>query len=283
MKLLIVDDDVYTREGLAENIPWELYGIEEVMQAENGKEALHTVSWYLPDLIITDIRMPQKNGIDFCKEAVRLVPDCKIIFITGYMQTKYLKDAIDLSAVAFIEKPIQPEAVLEALEKAVGKIRKQKETVQLQQENISYQKTRLLHMLQQKNASEELLEEICRDCGFVCTRDETYLCVEIRLESEAAELEQCRMRLEQYLGDSTDFLLMDQMPESESAIAVLACRTKRQQEIRRKLHLFVAKYAEYTVAVGYFVERLSEVYNSSRTGIFSAGSTLSGVTASGET
>ena len=45
MKLLIVDDDVYTREGLAENIPWELYGIEEVMQAENGKEALHTVSW----------------------------------------------------------------------------------------------------------------------------------------------------------------------------------------------------------------------------------------------
>ena len=39
MKLLIVDDDVYTREGLAENIPWELYGIEEVMQAENGKEA----------------------------------------------------------------------------------------------------------------------------------------------------------------------------------------------------------------------------------------------------
>lgn len=267
MKLLIVDDDVYTREGLAENIPWELYGIEEVMQAENGKEALHIVSWYLPDLIITDIRMPQKNGIDFCKEAVDLVPDCKIIFITGYMQTKYLKDAIDLSAVAFIEKPIQPEAVLEALEKAVGKIRRQQETVQLQKENISYQKTRLLHLLQQKNASEELLEEICRDCGFVCTRDETYLCVEVRLESETTELEQCRMRLEQYLGDSTDFLLMNQMSESDTvitAIAVLACRTKRQQEIRRKLHLFVAKYPEYTVAVGYFVERLSEVYNSSR-------------------
>ena len=112
-------------KDLRKILPWELYGIEEVMQAENGKEALHTVSWYLPDLIITDIRMPQKNGIDFCKEAVRLVPDCKIIFITGYMQTKYLKDAIDLSAVAFIEKPIQPEAVLEALEKAVEKIRRQ--------------------------------------------------------------------------------------------------------------------------------------------------------------
>lgn len=68
MKLLIVDDDIYTREGLAETIPWNLYGIDDVMQAENGKEALHTVSWYLPDLIITDIRMPQKNGIDFCRK-----------------------------------------------------------------------------------------------------------------------------------------------------------------------------------------------------------------------
>lgn len=264
MKLLIVDDDVYTREGLAENIPWELYGIEEVMQAENGKEALHTVSWYLPDLIITDIRMPQKNGIDFCKEAVRLVPDCKIIFITGYMQTKYLKDAIELSAVAFIEKPIQPEAVLEALEKAVGKIRRQQETVQMQKENISYQKTRFLHLLQQKNTSEEQLEEICRDCGFVCVRDENYLCMEIQFENETAELEQCRTLLEQYLGDSTDFLLLDQMSESKTAIAVVACQSKRQHEIRRKLYLFVAKYPEYTVAVGYFVEQLSEVYNSSR-------------------
>lgn len=40
MKLLIVDDDIYTREGLAETIPWELYDVEEVMQAENGKEAV---------------------------------------------------------------------------------------------------------------------------------------------------------------------------------------------------------------------------------------------------
>mgnify|MGYP000680057000 FL=1 len=136
--------------------------------------------------------------------------------------------------------------------------------MQLQKENISYQKTRFLHLLQQKNTSEEQLEEICRDCGFVCARDENYLCMEIRFENETAQLEPCRTLLEKYLGDSTDFLLLDQMPELETAIAVLACQAKRQQEIRRKLHLFVAKYPEYTVAVGYFVERLSEVHNSSR-------------------
>ena len=56
------------------------------------------------------------------------------------MQTEYLKDAIDLSAVAFIEKPIQPEAVMEALEKAVGKIQKHQEHTQLRKENEAYQK-----------------------------------------------------------------------------------------------------------------------------------------------
>ena len=285
MKLLIVDDDVYTREGLAENIPWELYGIEEVMQAENGKEALHTVSWYLPDLIITDIRMPQKNGIDFCKEAIRLVPECKIIFITGYMQTKYLKDAIDLSAVAFIEKPIQPEAVLEALEKAVGKIRRQQETVQLQKENISYQKTRFLHLLQQKNIAEELLEEICQNCGFVCARDEKYLCVEIRFENEMTELEQCREQLEQYLADSTDFLLFDLMPESEAAttsVAVVACGAKRQQEIRRKPGVYRCG-GIFCGAVIRGVQQQPHGTICHGAGIFSAGSTLSGVTASSKT
>lgn len=263
MKLLIVDDDIYTREGLAETIPWELYDVEEVMQAENGKEALHTVSWYLPDLIISDIRMPQKNGIDFCREAVRLVPDCKIIFITGYTQTEYLKDAIDLSAVAFIEKTIQPEAVLEALEKAIGKIRTQYKTEQLQKENLSYQKTKLFHLLQQRHTTEELLQEVCGNCGFHCSRDEIYLSLELCSEQENEDWEVCRELLEQYLKDSIDFLLLDSDQNAAKAEVVIACRAKKQAEIRRKLHSFVVKYPNYTIALGYFVERMSEIYNSS--------------------
>lgn len=231
MKLLIVDDDIYTREGLAETIPWELYDVEEVMQAENGKEALHTVSWYLPDLIISDIRMPQKNGIDFCREAVRLVPNCKIIFITGYTQTEYLKDAIDLSAVAFIEKPIQPEAVLEALEKAIGKIRTQYKTEQLQKENLSYQKTKLFHLLQQRHTTEELLQEVCGNCGFHCSRDEIYLSLELCSEQENEDWEVCRELLEQYLKDSIDFLLLDSDQNAAKAEVVIACRAKKQAEI----------------------------------------------------
>ena len=206
MKLLIVDDDIYTREGLAETIPWNLYGIDDVMQAENGKEALHTVSWYLPDLIITDIRMPQKNGIDFCREAIRLVPDCKIIFITGYMQTEYL----------------------------------------------------------QKGVTEEQLEELCRNCGFFCTRQERYLCIRIWEQGSAMDDAQCDLYLQQYFAEGTEFVLSTRLPDAEQCVAVFACEEKRQSEILRKLRMFVSKYTEYTVAVGYFVDSLSGVYNSSR-------------------
>lgn len=227
MKLLIVDDDIYTREGLAETIPWNLYGIDDVMQAENGKEALHTVSWYLPDLIITDIRMPQKNGIDFCREAIRLVPDCKIIFITGYMQTEYLKDAIDLSAVAFIEKPIQPEAVMEALEKAVGKIQKHQEHTQLRKENEAYQKNRFLQAMLQKGVTEEQLEELCRNCGFFCTRQERYLCIRIWEQGSAMDDAQCDLYLQQYFAEGTEFVLSTRLPDAEQCVAVFACEEKR--------------------------------------------------------
>ena len=109
MKLLIVDDDVYTREGLAENIPWELYGIEEVMQAENGKEALHTVSWYLPVLIITDIRMPGMTGLELMQKVRQQHISCEFIVVSGYSDFSYAKEAIAYGVAGYCLKPLNPD------------------------------------------------------------------------------------------------------------------------------------------------------------------------------
>ena len=66
MKLLIVDDDIYTREGLAETIPWNLYGIDDVMQAENGKEGLEILQQYGTSIsiVLLDIVMPVVDGFE---------------------------------------------------------------------------------------------------------------------------------------------------------------------------------------------------------------------------
>ena len=158
------------------------------------------------------------------------------------MQTEYLKDAIDLSAVAFIEKPIQPEAVMEALEKAVGKIQKHQEHTQLRKENEAYQKNRFLQAMLQKGVTEEQLEELCRNCGFFCTRQERYLCIRIWEQGSAMDDAQCDLYLQQYFAEGTEFVLSTRLPDAEQCVAVFACEEKRQSEILRKLRMFVSKY-----------------------------------------
>ena len=61
-KLLIVDDEEIEREGLANFIPWEQYGIQLIGTAWNGQDALNQMSAHCPDLVLADIQMPVMDG-----------------------------------------------------------------------------------------------------------------------------------------------------------------------------------------------------------------------------
>ena len=117
MRLLIADDEDYAREGLIESIPWEKYGIDEIMQAKDGREALTISGWFRPDIVLTDIRMPKLNGLEFAERLIRQCPDSKLLFMSGYMEIEYLKKAISLDAVEFVEKPIELDKVEQAVKK----------------------------------------------------------------------------------------------------------------------------------------------------------------------
>lgn len=118
LKLLIVDDEKLTRDSLMQYLPYESLGIEEVKSAKNGLEALEIVKEFLPDIILCDIRMPKMDGIEFGAQLRTLQPDCKIIFISAYADKEYLKSAINLKAVSYIEKPIQLDELTEVLRSA---------------------------------------------------------------------------------------------------------------------------------------------------------------------
>ena len=78
------------------------------MQAVNGEEALKIVKWFRPHIVISDIRMPKMDGIAFAEELLGLAPESKIIFISGYLETEYLKSAIRLSPSPLPESPALP-------------------------------------------------------------------------------------------------------------------------------------------------------------------------------
>lgn len=107
IKLLIVDDEKNTREGLRKTIPWKEIGVEEVHEAQNGVEALQVVEDLRPDIILCDVRMPKMDGIEFSHRVKEKYQWCRIIFLSGYSDKEYLKSAIKLGAVDYIEKPIR--------------------------------------------------------------------------------------------------------------------------------------------------------------------------------
>lgn len=119
INLLIVDDEVFTREGLLEMLPLDDLGITETRQAFDGLDALNIVKDFEPNILLTDVRMPRMNGIELAFEIRKLYPECSIIFMSGYSDKEYLKSAISLKAITYVEKPIELEELDEAIKTAV--------------------------------------------------------------------------------------------------------------------------------------------------------------------
>lgn len=118
MKLLIVDDEELTRTGLISAIDWKSLGIDQIIQADDGIHGLEQARLYKPEIILCDVRMPRMNGITMLERLEKLLPDSVPVFMSGYSDKEYLKAAIRLKAVSYIEKPLNPSEVSQAVREA---------------------------------------------------------------------------------------------------------------------------------------------------------------------
>lgn len=116
MKLIIAEDETPIREGLRKIIPWNEYNIDQVFTAKDGKEAYDLCLEHRPEILFTDIQMPRMDGINLAEKARSLLPDIHIIFFSSHSDKDYLKSAIRLKAVNYIEKPLVREEILDVLQ-----------------------------------------------------------------------------------------------------------------------------------------------------------------------
>lgn len=116
-RVLLVDDEYLELQLLRDNIDWAAYGFEICATAMNGAQALHTISEQRPDVVVTDIKMPVMDGIELSVRLHAQYPDIAIVFLTGYDQHDYLKNAITVDAVDFLLKPIDLAEVPALLER----------------------------------------------------------------------------------------------------------------------------------------------------------------------
>ncbi|MDR1570497.1 MAG: response regulator [Oscillospiraceae bacterium] len=122
MRLLVVDDEFFVRDRIKNQLNWAELGIDNVQEAACGMEALRFIKANPPDILITDVRMPQMDGIQLAEQAQSVKPDCKVIFISGYADVPYLQSAIRLRAVSFVEKPLKMEEIENAVRVAADQL-----------------------------------------------------------------------------------------------------------------------------------------------------------------
>ncbi|WP_308638252.1 response regulator [Paenibacillus silvisoli] len=117
-RLLIVDDEPIIVEGLSELFLQSEYPLE-VYQAFDGMEALAIARKLRIDILLTDIEMPEMNGIELQKEVLRLWPRCKSIFLTGYNEFDYIQSSIRGGAIDYVLKTEGDDPIVSSVEKAI--------------------------------------------------------------------------------------------------------------------------------------------------------------------
>ncbi len=113
--VLIVEDEVPVRNTIVESVDWEEIGLTIAYAAGDGQEALDYLEDHQVDLILTDIYMPFIDGMELIRR-VRLTNNyCKVVFLTGYNEFDYAKEAIELEASKYLLKPITKDELTKVL------------------------------------------------------------------------------------------------------------------------------------------------------------------------
>ena len=121
-KVLLVDDEYMVTEGLKRLIPFDKWDMEVVATASHADEALEYVQENPVDVVISDVNMPDKTGLDMIREMKEILPDIAYILLSGYQEFDYVKRAMNLSVVDYLVKPVDKVELGNLLEKIAGQL-----------------------------------------------------------------------------------------------------------------------------------------------------------------
>ena len=143
-KLLIVDDESTMRKGIAEFMNWNSIDCEVAGTASDGLEAIAFLEQHDVDIIITDIKMPEADGLALAKYVFEHFPEKKVILLTGYADFEYAKTAIQYNVSAFILKPTNKQELFEAVQTAQNQLVTSKHTDNIAREKTAFLKEQFL-------------------------------------------------------------------------------------------------------------------------------------------
>lgn len=120
--LLIVDDEEIILNGIKDAVSSSALPLKSVRTASSAKSALKMLMKDPCDIIVSDIRMPDMDGLEMAEQAKRIWPETRIIFLTGYQDFEYVRKALRLNSDDYLLKPVSDEKLTEVIGNVISKL-----------------------------------------------------------------------------------------------------------------------------------------------------------------
>lgn len=283
-KLVIVDDEPTVRFGLSNYFDWKAYGIEVVGEADDGDVALEVIEREKPDIVLTDVRMPNMDGIQMSNQLSERFPHIKIVFVSGHDDAEYLKSALKVKAVDYMFKPVnlgELEIVIERLVSSLNSEQQERKhiedmQVKLIQSMPLLREKFLMSLIREGVVYPSRVQDRIDFLGLNLPMEGAYWVIVIRID-DATEVAQTRSERDQQLlsysvlnivqelierdiggyvfenqiGEFVGILRLSQEDDQESLLFTLA------EEVRESLHNYLK--ISVTIGVGERIYRLASL------------------------
>ncbi len=254
MKVLIVEDEIRIREGL-EVLLGKFQDLELVGIAEDGEEGLEAIRKWNPDIVITDVRMPNMDGLEMLKQVAAEGLKIKAIVLSAYSEFEYARQAIKLGVTEYLLKPVSVHEFSNAIENI------RREIAEEQQRNPSQLGT-LEHILQailnnQLEINDEVLLYLQNNYHITEKQPYVILCVYIGSDYENS-LETDKKYFQQTLSYyNTSYAIIES--EYHRSLILFMYGYQNANDLERWLQRQLLGYSEQKLAVGWF--EMNEIRN----------------------
>ncbi|MFU0832344.1 MAG: hypothetical protein ACFWUC_05310 [Oscillospiraceae bacterium] len=151
-KLIFADDEKLVRDKISQMVDWESHGFSLVGCCSNGYDLMELIEREVPDLVILDINMPFINGLEASRQIRHSYPHIRLVFLTGFTEFEYAKQAVEVNALKYIVKPVTEQELHEVLCQAREALDEERKQIQ--------KMTELMHCYKQNQVA--LMQDILR-------------------------------------------------------------------------------------------------------------------------
>jgi two-component system response regulator YesN len=215
IKVLIIEDEFLVRVGLKTLISWEEEGFELIAEAANGLEALSLLEQEECDLILTDINMPQMDGLTLLRQVKELYPHIKSIILSNHDDFEFVRTALQLGAMDYVLKlTMEPQELIQKLHTVQGQIEQERSELS-QVKRLSFK----IEMFQKEIREKRFYDIITKACSkreiaevlqeFQFPASESYRSVMLQIDSYQQVLETNTFKSEKLLIQSVANIIME--------------------------------------------------------------------------